>query len=512
MVPLNHIAATVALAAGLLAAGVFPEPIRGQAHPSIEAARQLRESGDYPAAIDTLEAYLGRNPEDSGARWMLGQLLVWTGDHRRARVAYEAALPGQTEDPWIWLEYSDLLVAVDDLGTAEEVLTGLRERGGPDVGPGAVFRLGNLAYWKWDLPEALRLYETVLVDNPGHQGAKQALQEIRNLIRPWIRSSLQIVDDDQPLRRYSLALEGGAYLSPLWSVSGRAAPGAVDQRTTTGLGDAQVEIRGYIPNLRLELAGRAGGAWQGNARGPGRSWEGGAEMSLRLRKRIALAGGVSHRRYLWTRASADTLLMVDALELGLSRSEATGWAGEIAFRRETFPDDNEVQTAFGWALAPLAKGIRVGYALSWSDARETRWSPKLQSPDEGGPPFPLPSETGDVPGHFAPYYTPEEVLAHSLLGELSVPLGRGRFRFNSSWGFKATEMAPVLYLTAQGEPAVTFYERGHTPWSVAATTTTGLGRNLSFEASVEHRKTAFYGLTRFHLSTVYRFPIGAGVR
>jgi hypothetical protein len=204
--------------------------------------------------------------------------------------------------------------------------------------------------------------------------------------------------------------------------------------------------------------------------------------------------------------------MMDGVEMGLGRNETQGWAGEIAYRWEAFPDDNEVQTLYGWTLMPITPGIRIGYGISRSDAGETRWSPALQPLETGGGMGFVLSETGEILGRFAPYYTPEEVLSHSILGEVSIPFGSGGMRLNGSWGFKAKEMAPVLYLETESDAAVTFYEREFTPWSISGTTNTPLGTNMSLEASVEHRETAFYGLTRMHLAVVYRFLGGAPVR
>ena len=55
MAPLPGRVSGVLFLGCLLKAGILTEPANAQSHPSLEAARCLRDAGEYSAAIDTLE-------------------------------------------------------------------------------------------------------------------------------------------------------------------------------------------------------------------------------------------------------------------------------------------------------------------------------------------------------------------------------------------------------------------------------------------------------------------------
>jgi hypothetical protein len=231
-------------------------------------------------------------------------------------------------------------------------------------------------------------------------------------------------------------------------------------------------------------------------------------MAFDLGHDIQLVGSAGRSRYLWTLASADSLVMMNRAEVRLDRAEAPRWAWEATLRREFFSDDNHVTTAFAWILAPLLdERIRVGYAFSWSDADENRWVPKPAelegNPDNPGTP-PAPGST--VEGRYAPYHTPTEERVHSALAALAAHAGPVFLRLNGSVGLGAEEQAPVLIAdgTQQGSTRY-FYERSFTPWRVTLNASVPLAEPLSLDARAEAWETAYYEVTEVGLSLTYRF-------
>lgn len=464
-----------------------------------------------------MRAYLERQPEDAGAHWMLGQLLHWNGENRAARREYEEARGLGLDDPWMELEYASVLMALEAWDAARAALRPVAEEAPPDARIQALNLLGTLAYRDGDLTSATRHFEAVLDEDPEHGEARRQLREVRALTRPWIRSRLELMDDNQPYQRYRMTLEGGAFLTPLWSLSAGGTPRITDTGTTETSGEAWGELRGVLPAPGLELSIRGGGSWAGGATRGESTWIGRGVLAFHLPASLTLRGSATRERYLWNRTSADTLLMTETLELALDRSEAPDWAGKAGFLYESFPDHNSVRTAYAWLLAPVQSWFRVGYAFSWSDAEETTWtadpedgSTRLGRPGTPGGPLGPGEGTGGavVPGLYDPYFTPEETRVHTLLAELSGQVGAGTVRLSGEWGFSAREYAPVLTASATGPPTLWFVERDYTPWGAAVSWTAPITDAVTFDLQAERRETAFYRLTHLETGVAYRFSGG----
>ncbi|MCJ7628298.1 MAG: tetratricopeptide repeat protein, partial [Longimicrobiales bacterium] len=181
-----------------------PNPLHAQTPAEITAAQQLQEAGDFAAAADALRPYLQRFPDDTGTRWLFGRLLFWAGNHREARRAYEAVLARTPDDPWLKLEYAPVLMALGEWGKARGVLRGVLATGSTEGRTGGP-------------PDTAAITE-----------AERQLSEIQFLTRPWANFNLGLLDDNQPYRRYQGGLEGGVFLTPLWSLSAGGDPRLLD--------------------------------------------------------------------------------------------------------------------------------------------------------------------------------------------------------------------------------------------------------------------------------------------
>lgn len=501
----------------LVALPLAAAPLLLSAQEPLERARQLQAEGQFSAAADTVRVYLRSHPDDPAAHWMWGQLLHWTGEHRAAREAYEEARGLGLDDPWMDLEYGSVLLALGEWEEAREIFRAVVDDAprGPRIE--ALALLGTLAYGQGDLETAAGHLEAVLDEDPDHDEARRQLREVRALTRPWIRSRLELMTDNQPYQRYRLALEGGAFVTPLWSLGAGGTPRITDTGATEASGDAWAELRGLLLGPGLDLSVRAGGAWAGRSTRGESTWTGRTALALRLPASLKLGASVERDRYLWTRTSADTLLMAEALELALDRSEAPGWAGKAGLRHESFPDDNSVRAAYAWILAPVQPWLRVGYAFSWSDAEETTWTADPTADPTGpgrpgGPGGPGGAGAVTVPGHYDPYFTPEDTRIHTLLAELSGSAGAGTARLSGAWGLAAREDAPVLTESTTGPPTLGFLERDYTPWSLTASWTAPVTGSVTLDVRAERNRTAFYRLTHLEAGIVYRFLPGTTPR
>ena len=453
--PRSGVPYSVALLA-LVFLSVLPNPIQGQTPPEIESAQRLQADGQYAAAAESLRPYVRAFPNDLGTRWLFGRLLYWAGEFDEARVNYEAVAAEMPDDPWLKLEYAELLLGMGRWGEARTLFQDVAAGGPPDA--------------------ALQ--------------AKEGLADIRLLTRPWVRIAGSLLDDNQPYRRYEGMVEGGGYLHPLWSLSAGGTPRLLDagpdpSQSRKGA-DGWAQLRGHIPQAGLHLSARGGGTVQGDHR----SWIGGAELGVDLPGELRLVASANRTRYLWTLASADSLVMVNAAEVRLDRADAPGWAGEAVFRRDAYADDNRITTAYAWILAPLlGEAFRVGYAFAWSDAEESRW-------------------TTPLPGRYAPYHTPNDETVHSALANVKGNAGSLALHINGSVGVHALEQAPVLIATEPDATTLYFYERSFTPWRVTLGASVPLSAGLTFDALAEAWETAYYELKQLAVGMTYTFGSG----
>ena len=274
--------------------------------------------------------------------------------------------------------------------------------------------------------------------------------------------------------------------------------------------DGWLELVGFVPGLRTDVSAKAGRAWQSSVVGQDGAWIGDVSLAARLSTDLELRGRGWVERYLWTPASADTLVMVEGLELALDGAAAPEWAGEAVVRREALPGGNVIRTAYAWGLAPIVPWLRGGYAFSWQDSDETRWSPVEVTGGQGGPGRgggPPMAASDPLPGRYTPYFTPEQTYIHSLLTELRGKVGFGTARLNVSYGIWATEQVPSLEVGSGASSAfqTTFAERSFNPWSVTGAVDVPQGCCTALQAEVERAHTAFYQVTRVSLGLVYRF-------
>jgi hypothetical protein len=497
-----------------------PSAARSQGYDLVERARRLENAGEYWAAASTLRAHLWNHPDDAHVRWPLGRLLYWLGDPEAALAELDRARVALPDEAWLHIDRARILmdfVQVDSARAALELARSLAPPGG-SVETEAWALLGTLWYWEGEYSRAARLFEEALQREPDRTGAREQLGAIRSTMRPWVQLGLGVVDDNQPYGSLSATVVAGRYLTPLWTMAAGVTPRGFDAPGVGTAAEGWVRLAGSVPVRRIAASASVGRTWQSSLAGDDGAWIGDLTVERRLESgvRVRLRGWA--QRYLWTLASADTLVLTRGLELALDAAAAPTWAGEVVLRREILPGSNTIGTAYAWGLAPVRPGLRVGYAFSWQDSEESRWVPAPPDPDPPGPGRgrgPPVGGTGASTGWYAPYFTPLDTYIHSALVELRRDVGSGTARLNVSRGIWARERAPSLQATGMGAaaPQTVFIPRRFTPWSVTGTVELPVGCCLVVRAEAERGRTAFYRMTRVTAGLVYRFarhPAGGG--
>lgn len=330
----------------------------------------------------------------------------------------------------------------------------------------------------------------ILELRPDHPRALRLLRVLHRGRVPWLRADGSLSDDDQPLRRYSAALEGGLRLRPGLFAELRAGlrrlGAEVAEETLTS---ARATVRGRWDLLNLE-----GAAWGGGFRRDGAvggDWTGGGALAVRGPGGVVVRGEVERSPYLRTAASLERSIPVVSVGGTVGRPDAGGWAGAVRYREERFEDGNRVEAAAGWFLAPVVRDsvgtFRVGYRFRAADAEESAFVP--------ADPLRLDRE-GRVAGRYSPVYTPRQLRSHSVLAEVRHEReGAFRLVMEGSLGFAAREDAPLLFPAVPGAPGsgvdLQFTRRDFTPWHVAGDFELSLSPGVVLSVSAGYRRTAF---------------------
>lgn len=473
--------------------------------PEVIEASRLRDAGKFNEAAEILRRHRAAHPDDGDAIRLLSQTLYWLKDFQGARALYDSAIVLHPDDVTLRLQYARMLMETGDSQHAREIVAPLVAGTSPD--PRATSLLGTMAYWEGDFTTAERLFRETLAVDPLDEDAKRQLAEIRALAAPWIRVSLAGLHDDQPLDRWGGGIEAGYFLTPLLSVKAQAATDLFSESTgTTTTGSAtgpttvsgSLGIDGFFPSSRTDLAIEGGFIQRTD---PSKvDWTGVAAFGVKLSSFTRLGAHAERRPYLYTASSLRVPVMTD--EFGGSFDlDRKGWLGKAAYELQRFPDDNSSTSAYAWGMAPIVRGtgltLQGGYSASYQDARELRFVMNSST-------VPLPGEPS--PGHYEPYYTPQNIVTHSLIVAFTGNDGHGFVaRLGGSYGFHASEDAPMFTAATSTSPgALVVASRSFHPWTARASLERQLSGRGAVSARVEHFKTAFYNATSGGVELTWR--------
>ena len=495
----------------VLIGGAHPRAASGQASPAdpLLAAIELRDAGDLSGAVRLFRLRLTEHPSDPRAIRLLAQTLYWLKDFDQARAVYDTAISRHGEGIDLRLEYARMLVETREDEAARSLLEPLLDR--PDAAARAHTLLGTLDYWDGRLTAATRRFRAALKADSTSVDARRQWREIAVITAPWGGMGLEAAHDDQTLDRIGPSLHAGVFITPLVSAELRARShwyhsGDSLSRSVQG---GEVSLKAYAPGLRLETE-LSGGVVHRSFGGTGSEWTGRFQGRIRLPSHLAIGARAERRPYFQTAASLTIPVTVRELTAFVGLNHPSGWLGEAALGRLRYQDGNSQTSGYVWLLAPLlrrqAYAVALGYAFSAQDTRESRFVP--------GQPHP-PAAPGFGPsGRYVPYYTPDDVVIHSLIGNLTIHGGqRTTLTGNGAWSLSAHEQA-TEFITSGPPPVVNTgtFRRAFSPWNARLGIAQELGKGWSFRGQAEHQETAFYSATNGSIGLAYRFSAAAARR
>src|SRR5687768_1833199 len=189
-------------------------------------------------------------------------MAYWAKNPRAADSIYAQALARHPNDAELRLEFGRLLVDSRDAARARAVLSPLviaSDSASQAVAARAHTLLGTLAYWTGDYVAARDQFLNALRLDSSIAEARHQLREIETGAATWVRAGVSAWDDDQPLQRATVSVEGGWFANPLTPVTLRARSARFDaDPTAETVSTAEAALSTYLPGMRLEL-GAVGG-------------------------------------------------------------------------------------------------------------------------------------------------------------------------------------------------------------------------------------------------------------
>ena len=475
---------------------------------TMSEAVRLRDAKDFAGASSILRTYLDHHPDNGDAARMLVETLYWQKDVAGARDVAESSLAKHPEDTTLRLVFGRMLVETGDGRRARKVLEpvlGAASRGRADA------LIGERAYWDGDYSEAKRQFAAALRADSAQPDVRRQLGEILVATAPWIRLSPTAQHDDQPIDAVGGTVEGGVFVTPLTTISFRAAPTffrLTDSATRT-VTTEEVAVGTYFAPVRTELEVAGGGLQR--SFGSSSDWTGHAGLGFRLPSGFALRARVERAPYLYTEASLSRPVMTSTGTATLDWASAQGWLGRAAAQQQRFPDANKINTGYAWLLAPIVhtSGVQfqIGYAFTAQNADENRF--ELANPSQ---PYSPSDPRFDFSGRYDPYYTPINLIEHSAIAAMMVRVAPAvTFRANGGYGVHATD-DETEFAAGPGisnEIISKVSQQTFSPWNAGASIEgiTSSGVTLGLSGDIMH--TSFYTVASLRAQLTYRFGIPA---
>lgn len=453
--------------------------------------RQLKEQGKTKEASQLLETWVKTHPPQSDVFWMYAQNEYWRKKFKKSRSLYAQAYELDPGNLYLRLDYAHSLLNMGRYKKANRILKQLSPEEQKD--PYAMYVGAKRLFWSGDVKAANQLAGTAR--DAGSKDATSLVQDTKNAMAPWMRLALAYGSDSQPLENLAPSLEVGVFSSKWVDLQVVASPQKfyVDD-VASNFFRAAMHNRFHIPQTGTSV-GLSAGVFQ--PENGSFDWTGGVDVVQRLPAGWQLSAGWAQRPYLETRASIGSGFTFQQTKVEVHWQESHGFQANLFALSDVFADYNKINTFGGWLLSsPLVWWhftMRAGYAYSFSDAFESRYVTDKTVEDVVNSPDP----TAPISGSYNPYFTPEQMKIHSVLGVLDYRVTRFfSLGLQGKYGFAASANNPYLFLNGDTDGNVyiarDFENTAFTPFEYGGKLTFQITDHLVFTTSYLFSSLFFY--------------------
>ncbi|MES2795405.1 MAG: hypothetical protein V4683_05530 [Bacteroidota bacterium] len=471
---------------------------------TVEYARSKAYQKNFIEADKLLTEYTNNNQNINALR-LHAQVLYWMNEFSRSIEVFEYTIEAFPEISIVKLDFGRMLYELNKLPKAELVLNEylLTDPQNPE----ANILLANINYWKGHLKKAREKLMIVLIPFPNNPMALAILNEINLVCTPTLKLNGDFASDSQPLERAGIQAEAGWYqswlFSPTFQVNGNRF------NSTDGNNNSLWMQLGN--KIFLGYSGFSLGFKAGLFNHPAESKSlitTAISVNQKITKSIFINIGTEKIPYQYTTSSVSIPVMQQLSSLAIHLNKNDRWLAKAAYELQQFEDNNQIQTAYAWALAPILHKkyvkLKGGFVFSYANSVNNTFisiNPINQIIGTNTP--------GDlIKGYYKPYFTPNNQIINSLLVSFEIQLSkRILITSNNNIGVFANADNPqLLFSKNQGNSysiIKSYYKQSYSPMNFQTEIKIKLSDRLALSGLYEYNRLLFYTLSKSSVGLKY---------
>ncbi|PLX02076.1 MAG: hypothetical protein C0595_12150 [Marinilabiliales bacterium] len=474
---------------------------------TIDRAKEMRDAGDYEQAAEVLKKLDNQNPGNIWVQRLYAETLIWLKDYEEATLVYEKAIKMHPDDMDVKYEFATFLFNLGEYERAQELLLIYTQKNTRVAK--AEKLLGTTYYYLGDFLPAVEHLEKSLELNPNDKNTLQLLDEVSRITKPWIGVGFAYRNDSQNITQLFPAIEGGLYKSSWFSPSFylNAQNFSVD---STDNNQINFGVRNSFLFSKIGLSAKFGVGvnYASSIDSVYLLWDLALQQSLS--DNLIISAKAERSAYTYTISSVKKPINSDKYNLFVEWKKQKSLWVNIGYLAEVFPDANNIQTAYIWALSPSMSfsifELRLGYSFSYANSKESRYV-TVKSKQDIINDF---SEDEAIEGVYNPYYTPNKEFTNSVLGNLLLkPNSNLDIRLHATVGIYSRTMNPYFYLDTNnaGQTIIKqdFFQESYTPMDLGIKINYGLSNALDLVISYKYFQSFYFNSNNIQLGLKLRF-------
>jgi|GEM_PF-2046935 len=478
---------------------------------SLDTARYFINNKQLNKAENILKTYHKNYPNEVNGIRLYAQVAYWQNELELAYSLFETymANPKNPYQSELVLDYSRMLFEQYQLIKAMALLTEYIKK--DTTNAEAFDMMGTISYWQGKPISAKQYFDKVIKLYPTNDWANKYEGEIIDESAPYIQFHSGYTSDTQPLKVLDLGVEAGVYHSALWNPK---IAFAMQDFTIAGVSkNAYLLSIGNtfsIQSTKTTITPTIG--LYKTIAGDTTKFTRSLAVNQKLNKYFSVTVNAARLPYTYTISGVQGAVVEDKYQGSLSYDNPKGFSGKVGYIYDQFMDDNNVQTAYLWALSPEIKAsifsFKLGYAFNYANALHSRYA----STESVGEVISNYGKTTAIDGIYSPYFTPLNQQVHSLLANVSVKLSKKlSIAVSSNTGVYGTGDAPYLYLQQVGTSLSFGSGASQTrfiPVKINGNINYNISKQLSLQFYYTYTKTFYYTSNAASVNLKYRFNHG----
>jgi len=469
---------------------------------TLETAKQYFNNSQYDEAANILSKYLAGNPKDVYGYWLYGEIAYKQKEKKISAYHFEKALRIQPDNEDIRISYARSLFYSKQMEKASEEFTQIIKKGkNENYISESHLMLSYIKFWDMELDKSRYHVDQILKINPSDKLALEQKKAIDQISAPYIKLDLKYLDDDQPLSSFSEKVEFGMTRSRALNFAFYLKNYNFDTHNQVIMANFKNTFIISDVNLYVSISAGVSRYFKDKY-----DWLGEIEFKHKITDNLHAGVGLNRQPYLYTKQSTYTTFSENNFYGMINYDDPKLFSASFLYQYKFFEGDNHINILGAWAMTKFFKlgflQARAGYAVSYSDTKESTYVPN--DPIESHP------EGENILGHYDLYFTPDNEIAHSVLGAL---------RFNitpklsvdtfGSYGFYARNDSPLLFITEDlGDKYIimrTSYKHKYHPYNLKANLNYMFSDRFNIGIYYEHLKNSFYQQDKAGMQLFYKF-------